>query len=240
VLACVPLLQEWQAEVAAMLARAEQLKVLLAHRQAHHLSLLAAVLQHMHQQEVQQYDMPHSRSSSPSKRPHTPAVSLVQHEAGSVLVRSQQVHQQQEVVAGGLAAVVRQQLQQQQAQLVSAQAALQTEFHSVCWDEASPDLEEDEFFLPVGLWQCKGFNQACCTFAPGSCGRASCCCWVHVSLHPIVALMYQQRHDVCISCCAMCMRTNCISFVAHHTRVSFQSIQLFTCAAGGTPDGRQP
>jgi hypothetical protein len=44
-------------------------------------------------------------------------------------------------------------LQQYEAPLVSAQAALHTEFHSVCWDEALLDLEEDEFFLPVGMWQ---------------------------------------------------------------------------------------
>lgn len=152
-LACDLFPQEWQAEAAAMLARAEQLKVILAHRQAHHLSLLAAVLQHLHQQEVQQYDMPHSRSINPSKWPHIPAVSLVQIEGGQVLTGPEQVHQQQEVVVGGLAAAVRQQLQQYEAPLVSAQAALHTEFHSVCWDEALLDLEEDEFFLPVGMWQ---------------------------------------------------------------------------------------
>jgi hypothetical protein len=50
-----------------MLARAEHLKVLLAHRQAHHLSLLASILQVLHKQEVQQYDHPSSsRSCSPS------------------------------------------------------------------------------------------------------------------------------------------------------------------------------
>lgn len=57
-----------------MLARAEQLKVLLAHRQAHHISLLAALLQLMHQREVQQFDAPQvgcllvkTQSGSPAK-----------------------------------------------------------------------------------------------------------------------------------------------------------------------------
>ena len=39
-----------------MLRRAEQLKVLLCHSRAHHLSLLAALLQLLHRQEVEQYD----------------------------------------------------------------------------------------------------------------------------------------------------------------------------------------
>lgn len=137
--------QEWQTEVSAMLARAEQLKVVLAHRQAHHLALLASVLQHLHQQEVQAYDQPERATtcSSPNRRPHS-GVSAVKHGAGHLLGggAAQQQVAQQRVVAGGLAAVI----QQQQA------AVLQTDFHSVYLNTSAgldDDNIDDEFFMPV-------------------------------------------------------------------------------------------
>lgn len=243
-LARVLLLQEWQAEVAAMLARAEQLKVLLAHRQAHHLSLLAAVLQHLHQQEVQQYDMPHSRSSSPSKRPRTPAVSLLQHDAGAVLTEPQQLHQQQEVVAGGLAAAVRQQ-QQQQGQLVSAQAALHTDYHSVCWDEAAPDLEEDdEFFMPVGLYvpskQMLGLRPAAVD-GVGAVGRV---CPNLLGL----PFPYQQLRTLsvcwCVNACptlyAVCCASHTSAYGQRNCLLCLLMLQVapLSASAAGSPDGR--
>lgn len=148
--------------MSAMLARAEHLKVLLAHRQAHHLSLLASVLQYVHQQEVQEYDLPLSSScSSPSKRPQTPAVSLVQHDPGQSISGPQQVQPQQEVVAGGLVSV----LQQQQ---VPAQAALQTEFHSAGGSNGL-DANDDDFFLPV-----------CCAALGTSCTSGNQCKALHI------------------------------------------------------------
>jgi hypothetical protein len=130
-------LQDWQAEVTAMLVRAEQLKVLLAHWQAHHLSLLASVLQHLHQQEVREYDMPRPRSSSPNKRPY--AVSSSQ--GGNFAVAGAQ----RQSAAGTCQLVTGLQLLQQE----QTQAALQTEFHSVCLEDEVCD-SDDEFFLPVG------------------------------------------------------------------------------------------
>ncbi|KAF8063677.1 BXL3 [Scenedesmus sp. PABB004] len=50
--------REWAAEVVALLGRAEQLKVVLAHAQAHHLSLLADLLQLLHRQEVAEFEAP--------------------------------------------------------------------------------------------------------------------------------------------------------------------------------------
>lgn len=41
-----------------MKTRAEQLKMLLAHRQAHHITLLASVLLLIHRHEIQQFDLP--------------------------------------------------------------------------------------------------------------------------------------------------------------------------------------
>lgn len=141
--------QEWQAEVSAMLARAEQLKVVLAHKQAHHLALLASVLQHLHQQEVQAYDQPvgATSTSSPNRRPHS-GMSAVQHGVGQSLGggAQQQAAQQQVVTAGGLAAVMQQQQQQQAA------AILQNDFQSMCLNTTAcldDDNSDDEFFMPV-------------------------------------------------------------------------------------------
>lgn len=142
--------QEWHTEVSAMLARAEQLKAILAHRQAHRLALLASVLQHLHQLEVQAYDQPvrATTSSSPNRRPHS-GVSAVKHGAGQSLgggAGQQQVAQQQ-VVAGGLAAIMQQQQAAQQAT-----AVLQTDFHSICLNISTgldDDNSDDEFFMPV-------------------------------------------------------------------------------------------
>jgi hypothetical protein len=154
--------QEWQAEVSAMLARAEQLKVVLAHKQAHHLALLASVLQHLHQQEVQAYDQPAratSSSSSPNWRPHS-GMSAVQHGVGQSLGgAAQQQATQQQVVAAGLAAVMQQQQQ--------AAAVLQTDFNSMCLNTSAgldDDNSDDEFFMPVSVAPCV-FDQlstACC------------------------------------------------------------------------------
>jgi hypothetical protein len=131
-----------------MLARAEQLKVLLAHRQAHHLALLASTLQHLHLQEVQQFDRP--RSSSPSKRPQTPSVSVIQNEAGQLCGNAGVVQQQplqQLVGVGSLEAGC--QLQGKQ-QVMPAQQALQAQQDSTyLTGEGSGDPDDDEFFLPV-------------------------------------------------------------------------------------------
>lgn len=142
--------QAWHTEVSAMLARAEQLKVVLAHGPAHHLALLASVLQHLYQQEVQEYDQPEcaTTSSSPSRRPQS-SVSALKHGAGQLqgAWAQQQQAAQQQVVAGGLAAV----MQQQQAT-----ASLQTEFHSTCLNTSRLGLDDDdsndEFFMPVSAF----------------------------------------------------------------------------------------
>lgn len=131
-----------------MLARAEQLKVLLAHRQAHHLALLASTLQHLHLQEVQQFDRP--RSSSPSKRPQTPSVSVIQNEAGQLCGGAlQQQPLQQLVGAGSLVAGFG---LQGKPQDMPALPALQAQHDGTYLEEegsGDPDDEDDEFFLPV-------------------------------------------------------------------------------------------
>lgn len=134
-------MQDWQAEVTAMLMRAEQLKVLLAHWQAHHLSLLASVLQHLHQQEVRNYDMPRPRSSSPNKRPHAASSS----QGGNIPATGAQ---RQSAAGTCQLATGLQLLQHEQQQ--QTQAALQTEFHRVCLEDEACDSDDDEFFLPVG------------------------------------------------------------------------------------------
>lgn len=132
-----------------MLLRAEQLKVLLAHWQAHHLSLLASVLLHIHQQEVQEYDTPRPNSSSPSRRPGAASSS----QGGRMQAAEPQQHQQQQVTAAGMLSMAGLQLVQQEQQhglgQAAAAAALQTEFHSVCLEDEA-GLSDDEFFLPVG------------------------------------------------------------------------------------------
>jgi hypothetical protein len=149
------LLQEWQVEAAAMLGRAEQLKVLLAHRQEHHTSLLAALLQLMHRQEVQEYDSPqqtqHSlttgssdgqqcctlllscSSSTPGAKQPTPAGLNKQQGQGQAAPQLglEQARSAHVVVAAGLEAI--------------AEAV---------------DQEDDEFYMPVSrscssCWQCK-------------------------------------------------------------------------------------
>lgn len=132
-----------------MLLRAEQLKVLLAHWQAHHLSLLASVLLHLHQQEVQEYDMPRPSSSSPSRRPAGLSASQGGHLPAAE--RQQQQQQQPGAAAGRLSMAGLQLLQPEQQGVAQAQAAaaLQTEFHSVCLEDEA-ELSDDEFFLPVG------------------------------------------------------------------------------------------
>jgi len=138
------LMQEWQAEVAAMLGRAEQLKVLLAHWQAHHLSLLASVLQLLHRQEVQQYDQPNSRSSSPLKHPlpsttgtAAAATSAAQKQDAKQGRLGQDGHplQQEQQDECGLTAAGPQQ------QLLAAYPGF-----GGAEDEA---LHDDEFFMPV-------------------------------------------------------------------------------------------
>lgn len=153
--------------MSAMLARAEQLKVLLAHRQAHRLALLASTLQHLHAQEVQQFDRP--RSSSPSKRPQTPSVSVIDHEAGQLCgsaVAVQQQPLQQLVGAGSLVAGC--QLQGKQ-QVMPAQPALQALQDSTYpTEEGSGDPDDDDFFLPVRV---SGLDCAASTH-PAACRKS--------------------------------------------------------------------
>lgn len=144
------LLQEWQTEVAAMLGRAEQLKVLLAHWQAHHLSLLASVLQLLHRQEVQQYDQPHSsRSSSPLKHPLPSATGIAAAAMSAAQIRDAkqgwlgQDGQPQQEHQSGFAGLIAAGPQQQ---LLAAHPGF-----GAAEDEAHQD---DEFFMPVSelMW----------------------------------------------------------------------------------------
>lgn len=159
--ACSVGLQEWHAEVPAMLARAEQLKVLLAHRRAHHVSLLASVLQLLHRQEVAQYDRPRSGSSSPRKGPLVlqqgsatnaclaagagVVVPLIAASGAATRVVASgggQVQEGLEQGQTGPGELLLMQQQQQHAQVLVAAAGL---------DKASQEFDEDEFFMPVRL-----------------------------------------------------------------------------------------
>lgn len=181
-----------------MLARAEQLKVLLAHLQAHHLSLLAAVLQLLHQQEVQEFDQPHTNSiNSPSLRSSTPA--------GLLLYQQQHHYQQQQQQHGsapglidqqhsdaGSAALGQQQLSKQVPAQVLVMAGFDPPVASVSGGvrpEAAAEQqeqEEDEFFMPVGVESALGVEAstaACCMLVlgcgccPTVCDAQHVCCW---------------------------------------------------------------
>jgi hypothetical protein len=133
-----------------MLGRAEQLKVLLAHRQAHHISLLAALLQLMHRQEVQEYDCPQQTRSS-----DTAAAGGEQAHCTSLLSGSTSVCGAKEGVAVSFDSCKQHRQEQGQgitalqlghpavspAQVVAA-AALEA-------IEDAGDQEDDEFYMPV-------------------------------------------------------------------------------------------
>lgn len=133
-------LQDWQAEVSAMMARAEQLKILLAHRQAHHISLLAAVLQHLHRAEVQEFDRPPQQqllqtAGYTAKRLNSLSSQL---NSGLSSTAATGSHGVLKAVRTGS---VGQQQQQQQASIVVAAGF-----------EAAADVLkhiEDEFYMPV-------------------------------------------------------------------------------------------
>jgi hypothetical protein len=139
-------MQEWQAEAAAMLGRAEQLKVLLAHRQAHHISLLAALLQLMHRQEVQEFDSPQqSRSSGAAAAGEQPYCTLLLAGGTSVCGAQQRspgsCMQQGQDQGRGIAA-----LQLGQEAAPPAQAAAAAGLEAI---EEACDQEDDEFYMPV-------------------------------------------------------------------------------------------
>jgi hypothetical protein len=138
-------LQEWQLEAAAMLGRAEQLKVLLAHRQAHHLSLLAALLQLMHRQEVQEFDSP-----QPSRALDTGASDGQQCCALLLSSGSSTSGAKQLVTAGSC----KQQGQGQptlplEAEQVAAAHVGVAAGLEVIAEGGDQDQEDDEFYMPV-------------------------------------------------------------------------------------------
>lgn len=109
-----------------MLGRAEQLKILLSHRQAHHISLLAAVLQLLHHAEVQEFDhpapqlqshatgqpsvscrpQPHSLATDRTETP-TAAASLTAKAGGGGVVSVEQGQQQARVIVAAGVEVTR-------------------------------------------------------------------------------------------------------------------------------------
>ncbi|WIA43034.1 hypothetical protein OEZ86_009567 [Tetradesmus obliquus] len=136
--------QEWQSEAAAMLGRAEQLKVLLAHRQAHHISLLAALLQLMHRQEVQEYDSPQQARSVHTGSSEGQPCCMLLLSGGSSIASAQQL-----APAGSCK-------QQLQGKAAAAQSGVEQApcAHGVAAAglEAiaeAADQEDDEFYMPI-------------------------------------------------------------------------------------------
>uniref|UniRef100_A0A383V522 Uncharacterized protein n=1 Tax=Tetradesmus obliquus TaxID=3088 RepID=A0A383V522_TETOB len=136
--------QEWQSEAAAMLGRAEQLKVLLAHRQAHHISLLAALLQLMHRQEVQEYDLPQQLRSVHTGSSEGQPCCMLLLSGGSSTSCAQQL-----ASAGSCK-------QQSQGQAAAARSGVEQApgAHGVAAAglEAiaeAADQEDDEFYMPI-------------------------------------------------------------------------------------------
>jgi hypothetical protein len=159
---CCPL-QEWQAEAAAMLGRAEQLKVLLAHRQAHHISLLAALLQLMHRQEVQEFDSPQQTRSS-----DTAAAAAGEQAYCTLLLRGGASVCGAKEVAPLAAGSCKQRRQEQgqgiealelgQPAVSPAQVVVAAALEAI---EEAGDQEDDEFYMPVSssssssIWCCQ-------------------------------------------------------------------------------------
>jgi hypothetical protein len=135
-----------------MLGRAEQLKVLLAHRQAHHISLLAALLQLMHRQEVQEYDSPQQTRSSSD----TAAAAAGEQPYCTLLLSGGTSLSNTKDVALALAGSCKQQWQEQgqgiaalelgQQAVSSLQGVVAAALEAI---EEAGDQEDDEFYMPV-------------------------------------------------------------------------------------------